>query len=125
MKKKNQKSKSTYPKPLSRKLVTDFASKHHAVRPMIFWEKARVWDWRDLLTDDFGEPDKELLLQRLSELHLYFSDDAVTDNKRSMVMIVKVTVPTQRDWLRICEKYGYDSDLMEDESLEVEISDNE
>jgi hypothetical protein len=125
MKKTKKKSKPTYPKPLSKKLVTDFASKHHAVRPMIFWEKARVWDWRDLLTDDFGEPDKELLLERLSQLHLYFADDAVTDNKRSMVMIVKVTVPTQRDWLRICEKYGYDSDLMEDESLEAEVSYNE
>ena len=125
MKQKKRKSKPTYPKPLSKKLVTDFASKHHAVRPMIFWEKARVWDWRDLLHDDFGKPDKGLLLERLSQLHLYFSDDAVTDNKRSMVMIVKVTVPTQREWLRICEKYGYEPDLMDDESLEVEISDNE
>ncbi len=84
-----------------------------------------MWDWRDLLHDDFGKPNRELLLERLSQLHLYFSDDAVTDNKRSMVMIVKVTVPTQRDWLRICEKYGYEPDLMDEESLEVEVSDNE
>ncbi len=125
MKKKKLRSKPTYPKPLSKKLVTGFAAKHHALRPMIFWEKARVWDWGDLLHDDFGKPDKELLLERLSQLHLHFSDDAVTDNKRSMVAIVKVTVPTQRDWLRICEKYGYEPDLMDDESLEVGVSDYE
>ena len=123
--KNKKKSKPTYPKPLSKRLVTAFAAKHHALRPMIFWEKARVWDWRDLLHDDFGKPNRELLLERLSQLHLYFSDDAVTDNKRSMVMIVKVTVPTQRDWLRICEKYGYEPDLMDDELLEVEVGDHE
>lgn len=111
MKKKKQKSNSTYPKPLSKKSVVDFALKHHSERPMIFWERAKVWDWSDLFCDDDGKPDKELLLQRLGELHIHFSDDAVKDNKRSMVVIAKVTIPTQREWLRLCEKYGYESDI--------------
>lgn len=111
MKKKKQKSKSTYPKPLSKKSVVDFAVKHHSERPMIFWEKARVWDWSDLLHNDDGKPDKELLLQRLSELHIHFSDDAVPENKRSMAILVRVTIPTQREWLRLCEKYGYETNV--------------
>lgn len=111
MKKKKQKSKSTYPKPLGKKSVLEFALKHHSERPMIFWERAKVWDWSELLRDDDGKPNKELLLQRLSELHIYFSDDAVPDNKRSMAILVKVTIPTQREWLRLCEKYGYETDV--------------
>lgn len=111
MKKKSNKPKISYPKPLSKRLVTEFALKNHADRPMIFWEKARVWDWVDLSLDEHGEQSHELLLERLSDLESYFSDEAVSDNKRSMAIIVKVTVPTQRDWLRICEKYGYETDL--------------
>lgn len=113
MKKKNKKVKLIYPKPLSKKLVTDFALKHHSERPMIFWEAAKVWDWSDLLRDDDGKPDKELLLHRLSELHIHFSDDAVKDNKRSMAIVIKVTLPTQRKWLKLCEKYGYETQLDE------------
>ena len=108
-KKKNIKPK--YPKPLSKKTVVDFAIKHHSERPMIFWEMAKVWDWDDLLRDENDQPNEELLLQRLSELHDHFSDDAVRDNERSMAILVKVTVPTQREFLRLCEKYGYDSEL--------------
>jgi len=111
MKKKSKNSKPSYPKPLNKKTVVDFAVKHHSERPMIFWEKARVWDWNDLLRDENDQPNKELLLQRLSELHIHFSDDAVKDNKRSMAILVKVTLPTQREWLRICEKYGYETDV--------------
>ena len=120
MKTKSKNSKASYPKPLSKKLVTEFALKHHADRPMIFWEKARVWDWADLSLDEHGERIHELLLERLTELESYFSDESVTDNKRSMVIIAKVTVPTQRDWLRICEKYGYDTDIDGIEGIDYE-----
>ena len=108
--KKRQTKKPSYPKPISKSAVLKFASTNHAARPMLFWEKAKIWDWRELLTDDEGTPDKLLLLERLSELHVHFSDDAVSDNKRSMVIVVKATIPTQREWLRLCEKYGYDTD---------------
>jgi len=105
-----QTKKPQYPKPISKGAVLKFASTNYAARPMIFWEKAKIWDWHDLLRNDDGTPDKDLLLRRLSELHIHFSDDAVPDNKRSMVIVVKVTIPTQREWLRLCEKYGYDTD---------------
>jgi hypothetical protein len=111
MRKKKQKGKPTYPRPLNKKTVVEFGVKHHSQRPMIFWEKAKVWDWSELLCDDDGKPNKELLLQRLSDLHIYFSDDAVPENKRSMAILVKVTIPTQREWLRLCEKYGYETNV--------------
>jgi len=120
MKKKSKNSKPTYPKPLSKKVVLDFALKHHQTRPMLLWENSKVWDWKDLLTDKDGQPNKELLLQRLSELHIHFSDDAVKDNKRSMAVLLKVTIPTRREYLRLCEKYGYETDqdeLVVDETL--------
>lgn len=120
MKKKKLKNKPTYPKPLSKKLVTEFASQHHNYRPMIFWENAMVWDWADLSLDEHGESNKQLLLQRLSELESYFSDEAVADNRRSMALIVKVTIPTQREWLRICGKYGYETHLSGIEEIDYE-----
>jgi len=113
MKKKSKNSKPTYPKPLSKKTVVDFALKHHQTRPMLLWENSKVWDWKDLLTDKNGQPNKELLLQRLSELHIHFSDDAVKDNKRSMAVLLKVTIPTRREYLRLCEKYGYETEVEE------------
>ena len=108
MKKKKNKNKPTYPKPLNKKTVVDFAVKHHSERPMIFWENVRIWNWYDLLLGPDGKPDKELLLQRLSELHIFFSDDGVVDNRRSIAVIAKVTIPTRREWLRLSDKYGYE-----------------
>lgn len=104
-----QTKRPLHPKPIPKRAVLKFAASRHAARPMIFWEKAKIWDWQELLNDDEGRPDKELLLKRLSELHIHFSDDDVPDNEQSMVLIVKATIPTQREWLRLCEKHGYDT----------------
>jgi len=111
--KKKKYIKPKYPKPLSKKTVVDFAIKHHSERPMIFWEMGKVWDWLELSRDANGNANTDLLLQRVRELNLHFFDDNIADNKRSMAFVIKATVPTQREWLRLGEKYGYDSDLEE------------
>jgi len=111
--KKKQPKKPSYPKPIAKSAVLRFAATNHAARPMVFWEKARVWDWLELSRDENGNANTDLLLQRVRELNLHFSDDNIADNKRSTAFVIKATVPTQREWLRLCEKYGYDSDLEE------------
>lgn len=100
--------KHLYPQAISRSAVMKFAKKHHAARPMIFWEKATVWDWMELAQDEKNQANTDLLLERVSDLQRYFSNEDEPDNNRSMVIIVKALVPTRREWLKLCQKYVYD-----------------
>lgn len=110
-KKKTQKrcATKTFPTPLSKRLVVQCAQQSHALRPMVFWEMARVWDWTELATTKNGELSKAAFLSEMSRLYDHLTDNTIKRNSRSMAFIAHVTVPTQREFLRLCEKYGYDT----------------
>ncbi len=109
--KKTQKrtAKQPFPPPLPRRLVLQGAQQSHALRPMVFWEMARVWDWTELATTENGEISKAAFLSQMSQLYDHLTDDTITRNSRSMAFIAQATVPTHREFLRLCEKYGYDT----------------
>jgi hypothetical protein len=86
---------------------------------MIFWEKAQLWDWAELSSDAGGEANTEVLLQNLVALNDHFHDETISSNKRSTVLIIRATVPTQREFLRLCDKHGYEADL---EDLEATVN---
>jgi hypothetical protein len=98
-----------FPSPLSKRLVVQCAQQSHAVRPMVFWEMARVWDWTELAKNHNDEISKATFLVQMSQLYDHLTDESVKRNSRSMAFIAQVTVPTQREFLRLCDKYGYDT----------------
>ncbi len=85
-----------------------FAGMIESEGPMIFWETVTMWDWMEL-SGDSDTPDKELLLHNLARLHDHFTDDSISDNERSMAVILKVTLPTESEKRRLQAKYGYES----------------
>jgi hypothetical protein len=113
MKKKRKTQKRTaaklFPPPLAKRLVLQGAQQSHALRPMVFWEMTRVWDWTELATTESGETSKAAFLSQMSRLYDHLTDDTITRNSRSMAFIAQVTVPTQRELLSLCDKYGYDT----------------
>lgn len=116
-KKKTQKRTAAkpFPAPLAKRLVLKCAHESHALRPMIFWEMAKVWDWMELATDDSGRTSTDALIYNLSNLHIYFKNSEVKDNSRSVALVLKVTMPTQKEFRRLCQKYGYDPDISDTE----------
>ena len=108
---KTQKLTATkpFPSPLSKRLVIQCAQQSHALRPMVFWEMARVWDWKELATTQNGEFSKAAFLSQMSQLYDHLTDETIKRNSRSMVFVAQATVPTQRELLRLCDKYGYDT----------------
>ncbi len=110
-KKKTQKltAATNFPSPLSKRLVLQCAQQSHALRPMVFWEMARVWDWTELATTQNGELSKAAFLSEMSRLYDHLTDETIKRNSRSMAFIAQATVPTHREFLRLCEKYGYDT----------------
>jgi hypothetical protein len=109
-KEKTQRTAATnFPSPLSKRLVLQCAKQNHALRPMLFWEMARIWDWTELATTENGEISKAAFLSQMSQLYDHLTDDTITRNSRSMAFIAQATVPTHREFLRLCEKYGYDT----------------
>jgi hypothetical protein len=113
---KSMRKDTSIPSPISRRTVLRYAAQEHAARPMIFWEKARLWDWAELSLDVDGEANTEVLRQNLLALNDHFQDETIPSNKRSTVLIIRATVPTQREFLRLCDKYHYEIDL---EALEA------
>lgn len=110
MKKNNNNKKHpvrSYPKPLSKRQVLKFALHQHSPRPMVFWEMARVWDGMELATDDCGGVSKEAFLRNASTLYDYLSDDQSRLNGNCAVLVVQARVPTNKEYIRLCEKYGY------------------
>ncbi len=67
-----------------------------------------MWDWKELATIQNGELSKVAFLSEMGRLYDHLTDDTIKRNSRSMAFIAHVTVPTQREFLRLCEKYGYD-----------------
>ncbi len=102
-------AKQPFPPPLPRRLVLQCAQQSHALRPMVFWEMARVWDWTELATTQNGELSKAAFLSEMSRLYDHLTDETIKRNSRSMAFIAQATVPTHREFLRLCEKYGYDT----------------
>ncbi len=95
------------PTAIPKEDVLSFAELIESEGPMIFWETVTMWDWMEL-SGDSDTPDKELLLHNLARLHDHFTDDSTEDNKRSMAVILKVTLPTEGAKQRLQQKYGYD-----------------
>ncbi len=75
---------------------------------MVFWEMARLWDLTDLAKTNDGKIGKAAFLSQMSRLYDHLTDETIKRNTRSTVFVAQATVPTQREFLRLCEKYGYD-----------------
>ena len=87
---------------------------------MVFWELARVWDWKELARTEDGEFSKAAFLSQMSSLYDHLTDETIKRNSRSMVFVAQATVPTQREFLRLCDKYGYDTANDETEAPDEE-----
>ena len=98
-----------FPPPLSKRLVNKYALQKQVGRPMLFWEMARLWDWTELAKTESGDTSKAAFLSQMSRLYDHLTDESISRNSRSMVLVAQVTTPTQREFLRLCDKYGYDT----------------
>jgi len=90
MKKKRMKSVTPRPVPRCELLAL---GKSVARADIDIWEFIKVWDWTSLLTDDEGKPNKQLLLDRLAQLHIHFSDSEIPSNEKSYVCVVRFAAP--------------------------------
>jgi hypothetical protein len=98
-----------FPSTLSKRLVLQCAQNNHALRPMLFWEMARIWDWTELAKNHSDEISKATFLVQMSELYDHLTDETIKRISRSMVFVAQATVPTQREFLRLCDKHGYET----------------
>jgi hypothetical protein len=67
-----------------------------------------MWDWMEM-AGGTDLPDKETLLQNISNLHDHFTDVSIEDNQQAMAVILKVTLPTEGEKQFLQLKYGYES----------------
>jgi hypothetical protein len=107
-KRKKKKPVQNFPQPIPKKDVLKGASEVYSKRPMLLWENSRVWDIRDLATGGDGKLNKEKFLHEMSALWDHLTDESRNRNSKSMNIWLQTKLPTQREHLRQCEKYGYE-----------------
>jgi len=89
---KKKRMKPVTPRPVSRRELLALG-KSVARADIDIWEFIKVWDWTSLLSDDEGKPNKHLLLDRLAQLHIHFSDSDIPSNEKSCVCVVRFEAP--------------------------------